>query len=323
MTVSWADIAAARARITPHIVETPLIRSAHLDALTGRRVLIKVETLQHTGAFKFRGATAKLTGLSPDQRAAGVVAYSTGNHGMAVAEAARRLGVAATVVVPLDTPAVKIARMRESGAEIVHCDRFTENGEDIARRRAADEGRAFVHPFDDEAVIAGQGTLAAEMIEQAAAMGESMDVLLVNSAGGGFVGGCAIATEQLSPATGVWSVECTAWDAIRRSIASGRHEDNLAATPSVCDAIQARKPGAAGYAAFRNRLAGAIAVDDAQAIAALRYAFERLRLVVEPGGVVGLAAVLADMLPPQAGTIGIVLCGGNVDAARFADWIAV
>lgn len=322
MSVTWDDIAAARARIAPHLIETPVIRSAHLDALTGKRVLIKVETLQHTGAFKFRGAMAKLTGLSPEKQAAGVIAYSTGNHGMAVAEAARRLGIAATVVVPIDTPAVKVARMRESGAEIAQCDRFKENGEEIARNRAASEGRAFVHPFDDDAVIAGQGTLAAEMIEQAAAMGESMDALLVNSAGGGFVGGCAVATERLSPSTGVWSVECTAWDAIRRSLASGQHEDNLAATPSVCDAIQARRPGAAGYAAFRDRLAGAIAVDDAQAIAALRYAFERLRLVVEPGGVVGLAAVLADMLPSDAGTIGIVLCGGNVDAARFAEWIA-
>lgn len=322
MSVAWADIAAVRARIAPHLVETPVIRSAHLDALTGRRVLIKLETVQHTGAFKFRGAMAKLTGLSPEQQLAGVIAYSTGNHGMAVAEAARRLGIAATVVVPLDTPAVKVARMRESGAEIAQCDRFKENGEEIARSRAAREGRAFVHPFDDEAVIAGQGTLAAEMIDQARAMGESMDALLVNSAGGGFVGGCAVATAQLSPTTGVWSVECTAWDAIRRSIASGRHEDNLAATPSVCDAIQARKPGAAGYAAFRDRLAGAIAVNDAQAIAALRYAFERLRLVVEPGGAVGLAAVLANMLPPEARTIGIVLCGGNVDAERFASWIA-
>lgn len=322
MSLGWPDVAAARARIAPHLVRTPLIRSAHLDALTGRRVLIKVETLQHTGAFKFRGAMAKLTGLSPEQQAAGVIAYSTGNHGMAVAEAARRLGIAATVVVPIDTPAVKVARMRESGAEIAHCDRFRENGEEIARTRAASEGKAFVHPFDDEAVIAGQGTLAAEMIEQAAAMAEPMDALLVNSAGGGFVAGCAVATEHLSPSTGVWSVECMAWDAIRRSIASGRHEDNLAATPSVCDAIQARRPGVAGYAAFRDRLAGAIAVDDAQAIGALRYAFERLRLVVEPGGAVGLAAVLADMLPPKAATIGIVLCGGNVDAARFAEWIA-
>lgn len=322
MSVTWDDIAAARGRIEGHLVRTPVVRSAHLDALTGRRVLIKVETLQHTGAFKFRGAMAKLTGLSAPQQAAGVIAYSTGNHGMAVAEAARRLGIAATVVVPIDTPAVKVARMRESGAEIAHCDRFKENGEEIARARAAAEGRAFVHPFDDEGVIAGQGTLAAEMIEQVQAMGETMDALLVNSAGGGFVGGCAVATDHLSPETGVWSVECTAWDAIRRSLASGRHEDNLAATPSICDAIQARRPGEAGYATFRDRLAGAIAVDDAQAIAALRYAFERLRLVVEPGGVVGLAAVLADMLPDTARTVGIVLCGGNVDAARYAEWIA-
>ncbi len=321
MSLLWPDIVAAHQRIAPHVIETPLVRSAHLDALTGRRILIKLETLQHTGAFKFRGAMAKLTGLAPDQKAAGVIAYSTGNHGMAVAEAARRLGIAATVVVPRDTPAVKVARMRESGAEIAHCDRFTENGEEIARTRAAAEGRAFVHPFDDPAVMAGQGTLAAEMIAQAAALGERMDALLVNSAGGGFVGGCAVAAAHLSPPTGVWSVECTAWDAIRRSLASGRHEDNLAATPSICDAIQARKPGAAGYAAFKDRLAGAIAVDDAQALAALRYAFERLRLVVEPGGVVGLAAVLADMLPPHARTIGVVLCGGNVDAARFAEWI--
>lgn len=322
MSVTWCDIAAARDRIGPYLIETPVIRSAHLDALTGKRVFIKIETLQHTGAFKFRGAMAKLTGLSPDQQAAGVIAYSTGNHGMAVAEAARRLGIAATVVVPIDTPMVKVARMRESGAEIAHCDRFKENGEEIARARASAEGRAFVHPFDDESVIAGQGTLAAEMIGQTLAMGETMDALLVNSAGGGFVGGCAVAAEHLSPATGVWSVECTAWDAIRRSIASGRHEDNLAATPSICDAIQARRPGAAGYAAFKDRLAGAIAVDDEQAIGALRYAFERLRLVVEPGGAVGLAAVLAGMLPPEIEKIGIVLCGGNVDAMRFAEWIA-
>jgi threonine dehydratase len=143
----------------------------------------------------------------------------------------------------------------------------------------------------------------------------------VNSAGGGFVGGCAVATEALSPATGVWSVECTAWDAIRRSLASGRQEDNLSAAPSICDAIQARRSGDAGYAAFRNRLAGALAVDDDQAIAALRYAFARLRVVVEPGGVVGLAAILANLLPAGLHTVGIVLCGGNGDPERYAQWV--
>ncbi|MEM7570777.1 MAG: threonine/serine dehydratase [Pseudomonadota bacterium] len=301
--------------------KTPLLEFDHLNEVAGRRVLVKLETMQHTGAFKFRGATAKLTLLSDAQRQAGVVAYSTGNHGMAVAAAAQMLGIKATIVVPIDTPQVKIDRMAESGAAIRHCDRFKENGEEIARTLASETEATFVHPFDDADVIAGQGTLAAEMIEQARAINSSMDALLVNSAGGGFVSGCLLASKALSPSTQVWSVECTAWDAIRRSMSSGCHEDNLSAPKSVCDAIQARAPGATGYRVFSQLLDGAIAVTDDQALDALRYAFNRLRLVVEPGGVVGLAAVLQDMLPAEFKTVGIVLCGANVDPASYASWL--
>lgn len=315
------DVTEAHDRIAEHIVRTPVMEFAQLNILARRRVLVKIETLQHTGAFKFRGAMAKLTNLSEGERTSGVVAYSTGNHGMAIAEAARLLGISATIVVPLDAPNVKVERMVESGAAILRCDRFTENGEQIGRDLAMKRGAVFVHPFDDATVIGGQGTLALEMADQAAEIEAPMDVLLVSSAGGGFVSGCALAMQEVSPRTQVWSVECSAWNAIARSLQSGRHEDNLSAETSICDAIQARAPGKSGYEIFSQIVERGIDVSDEQALHALRYAFERLRLVVEPGGVVGLAAILADMVPDEFQTVGIVLCGANVDPSKFREWL--
>lgn len=318
---TWHDVQRASVRIRPHVQRTPLVEFSHLNARADRRVFVKVETLQHSGAFKFRGAMASLTAIPFEKRALGVVAYSTGNHGMAIAEAARRLSLPATIILPTDTPPVKIERIQESGATIRFCDRYTDDGEAIARDVALQEGRVFIHPFDNADVIAGQGTLAVEMIEQVAEQGAALGVLLVNSAGGGFISGCGLALEALLPETRLCSVESAGWDAIRRSLQSGTLEDNQGAPPSVCDAIQARRPGLTGYPILARTIHRAIAVDDEQALAAVRYAFERLRLVVEPGGAVGLAAVLAGLVPASLGTIGLVLCGGNVDPHRYAEWI--
>jgi len=322
VTPTVESVHAAAARTRGLVGETPLIRFSALEERLGREVLVKVETLQHTGSFKFRGAMAKLTSLSPEVAAAGVVAYSTGNHGLAVAEAGRRLGIGVTVVVPDDAPEVKVKRMAASGAALVRCDRFKADGEAIALALADHRGQAFVHPFNDPVVIAGQGTLTLELARQAEALGGPPDLVLVNSAGGGFVAGTILAGRAALPDAQIWSVEAEGWDAIRRTRETGVPADNLAAPRSICDAIQARRPGPVGQAIIADGLHGALAVSDDQAIDALRYAFARLRLVVEPGGVVGLAALLAGKVPDRFKRVAVILCGGNVDAERYAGWVA-
>lgn len=312
------DIAAAAARISGHAVRTPLLGFPVLDERVGARVLVKAETLQRVGAFKFRGAYNKIAQLDPRQWPGGVVACSSGNHAQGVAEAARLCGLAAVIVMPSDAPAVKVARTRRSGAEVVFYDRDSEDRDAIAHGLAEERKAAFVSPFDDPDVIAGQGTVGMEIAEQAEALGADIDCVLTPCSGGGLASGIAIALHALEPQARVYAVEPQGFDDLARSLVSGRRERNASTSGSICDALLVPTPGALTFEILRQRLAGALAVSDDEVRQAMRFAFAELKLVVEPGGAAALAALLAGRLKEHAETVVVVLSGGNVDPAQFA-----
>jgi threonine dehydratase len=310
-------VSAAAARLRGQIGITPTIRSAPLDELCGRRVFVKAEVLQLAGSFKIRGALNRLLQLDAGQRRTGVVAWSSGNHAKGVAAAARIVGTRATIVMPADAPRMKIENTQRLGAEVVFHDRQREDREQIGRRLAAERGAVVVPSYDDPDIIAGQGSLGLETVQQVLALGGQLDALLVNCGGGGLTAGCALAVESLSPRTAVLTVEPAGYDDHARSFASGRRERIDVSHPSICDALQVATPGELTFSINRSRVAGSIVVSDAEVEAAMRIAFEHLKLVVEPGGAVGLAAVLANKVPARYRQVGVILTGGNVDAALY------
>jgi threonine dehydratase len=307
------DVLAAQQRITPHIVRTPMLRNAALDSLTGGRILVKPEVLQRTGSFKLRGATNALRRLDAARLQRGVVTYSSGNHGQAIACAAQAMGVAATVVMPSDAPEVKRAATESWGAKIIAYERSSENREAIARNIVEQTGAALIPPYEHPDVIAGQGTLALELAEDAATLGLPMDALLVCTGGGGLVAGCALALSAVSPATRVFAVEPAGWDDTARSLKSGRREQNDMRGSKFCDALLTPTPGELTFSINRRLLAGGLVVTEEQIIAAMRFAFTHLKLVVEPGGAVALAALLAGHFDARGRNVGVVLSGGNLD----------
>jgi threonine dehydratase len=311
------DVAAARERIAPHIVRTPLVRHPLLDELTGGTILLKPEPLQRTGSFKLRGATNALMRLDAAQRQAGVVTHSSGNHGQAVACAAAQTGMKATVFMPADAPRIKVESTRRWGAEIVHYDRARDDREALALAHAERTGAVLVPPFDHPDVIAGQGTLALELADDAAASGLAMDALLVCTGGGGLVAGCALALERASPSTSIYSVEPEGWDDTARSLAQGERLENPPGGSTLCDALLSKLPGRMTFALNQPRLAGGLVVTDAEVLAAIAFAFTHLKLVVEPGGAVSLAALLAGRFDARGRVVGVVVSGGNVDPAVF------
>jgi len=317
-----ADVRAAAARLAGHARRTPLLAGTPLDELAGGRVLLKLETLQHTGSFKFRGAYNRLAQLDAAQRAAGVVAFSSGNHAQGVAAAARLLGIRATIVMPADAPRVKMLNTLALGAEVIEYDRLRESREAIAARLAAERGAVLVPSFDDPHVIAGQGTAGLEIVEQAAEAGVALDDVLVCASGGGLVAGIALAVQGLSPATRVWTVEPEGHDDHRRSLAAGRRVANDPGTRSFCDALLAPEPGVLTFEINRRRLAGGLAVSDAEVRAAIAYAARTLKLVVEPGGAVALAAVLCGRFAAHGRSVAVVLSGGNIDDALLREVLA-
>lgn len=319
LPVGAADVAAAAARLHGHAVRTPLLENAQLNEIAGGRVLLKLETLQHTGSFKFRGAYNRLVQLDPAQRRAGVVAWSSGNHAQGVAYAGRLLGIATTIVMPADAPSIKIENTRRLGGEVVLYDRYTQVREEIGRRIAGERGCVVVPAYDDPDIIAGQGSVGLEIAQQAEARGLAIDQALFCCSGGGLVSGSALALKGHRATTEVYTVEPAGFDDHARSLASGRPEHNAAGGRSICDALQAPTPGEITFAINRELLAGGLVVTDDEVRDAMRFAFDVLKLVVEPGGAVALAAVLQRRVNTVGRVTALPLSGGNVDPAQFAD----
>lgn len=319
---SFDDVAAARTRIAPHVVRTPMLRHRLLDERSGGTILLKPEPLQRTGSFKLRGATNALLCLSEAERRAGVVTHSSGNHGQATACAAAALGMRAQVFMPTDAPRIKVESTRSWGAEILPYDRVRDDREALARTHAGRTGAVMVPPFDHPDVIAGQGTLALELVEDARAAGLWLDALLVCTGGGGLVAGCALAIEGASPGTEVYAVEPADWDDTARSLASGHRLANKPGGSTLCDSLLSKMPGQITFEVNRPRLAGGLSVTDAEVLAAIAFAFAHLKLVVEPGGAVALAALLAGRFDARGRVVGAVISGGNVDAEVFGRALA-
>jgi len=322
MSVTFADVRSAAERLAGHAVVTPLIESPALNERLGGRVLIKPETLQRVGAFKFRGAYNRLSRLSPAERTGGVVAFSSGNHAQGVALAARLLGLPCLIVMPADAPKVKVEATRGYGAEVSFYDRAKDDREALAAAAAAERGAVVVPAFDDPFIIAGQGTAGLEIAAQAKALGAPIDLLLGPVGGGGLMSGVSLAIRALSPATQLYGVEPAGFDDTRRSLEAGERRGAPPAPRSLCDALESPMPGKLTFPILRAHLAGVVTAADAEVAEAMRYAFGTLKLVVEPGGAVALAALLTGKLDLAGRTAAIILSGGNVDPELFARVLA-
>jgi threonine dehydratase len=322
MTVTLADIQAAADRISGHAVQTPLIESPALNDRAGVRVLLKAETLQRVGAFKFRGAYNRLVQLSAEERSRGVVAFSSGNHAQGVALAARLLGIPALIVMPSDAPKVKVVATQGYGAEVRFYDRLTDSREAIAAEIAAQRGSVVVLAFDDPHIIAGQGTVGLEMFAQATAAGATLDLVAAPISGGGLLAGLATAIKGLSPQTAMVGVEPEGFDDTLKSLQAGERQVFKPTGRSLCDSLESPFPGELTFPIMQNTVADVAVVSDREITEAMRYAFSTLKLVVEPGGVAALAALLAGKIDVAGkGTVGLVLSGGNVDPEQFAQVI--
>ncbi len=317
-----AAIKAASARLRGHARVTPLLSSPFLDRLAGRRVLVKAECLQHTGSFKYRGARAAISALLPEVRARGVIAFSSGNHAQGVAFAAAEFAIPAVIVMPSDAPGLKIANTRALGAEVILYDRAREDRDAIGLRLAAERGLTLVRPFDDPEVISGQGTCGLEIAAQATEAGVDRADVLVCCGGGGLTSGIALALEGAAPGLRARPVEPEGFDDAGRSIASGRIEKNAAAIGSVCDAILTPSPGSLTFPIMSRLCGPGIAVSDEEALRAMAAAWARLKIVLEPGGAVALAAALFRPDAVRGDAVIAVASGGNVDPAVFIDAIA-
>jgi len=317
-----ADVDEAARRLSGIALRTPLLSSAALDAITGARVFLKAETLQRTGSFKFRGAYNKLVSIPPQLRGGGVVAFSSGNHAQGVAAAARLLGMRCLIVMPRDAPRAKRERTAALGAEIVLYDRAGEDRETIANTIAAQRGATLVPPYDDALIIAGQGTAGREIVEDLDALGLKPDVVVVTASGGGLAAGIALAVKARVPKAALYTAEPAGFDDHARSFKSGRREQNAALTGTICDALMARMPGRLTFAINRALIGAGVAASDEEVAAAVAFAFAELKLVVEPGGAVALAALMAGKINVAGKVAVAVLSGGNVDTDLFFRLVA-
>ncbi len=316
LAISFDDIVAAQKRLAGVAHRTPVLTSTTADAMVGARLFFKCENFQRMGAFKFRGAFNAISQFSPEQRANGVVTFSSGNHAQAIALSARLLDGKAVIVMPTDAPAVKLAATRGYGAEVVLYDRYADDREAIGRRLAEERGLTLIPPYDHPHVMAGQGTVALELIEDAG----PLDLLVTPLGGGGLLSGCAIAARAMIPDCSVIGVEPAAGDDGQRSLRSGRIV-RIDTPDTIADGAQTRSPGALTFPALQRCVDAILTVDDAELVATMAFFAGRMKIIVEPTGCLGAAAVLGRRLDLRGKRVGIVLSGGNVDLLRFADLI--
>jgi threonine dehydratase len=320
--VSLADIERAAVGLQDLAVRTPLLSNPVLDEMLGGRILLKAETLQRTGSFKFRGAWNRMLLIPQARRANGVVAVSAGNHALGVAAAGRLLGIPATIVIPIDAPRIKIDEARRLGADVRLYDRNTEDRESIANEIADGRGATLVPPYDDRAVIAGQGTVGLEMAQDARQLGATFDDVLVCCGGGGLAAGVSTAMQGRSAVTKVWSVEPEDCDDTRQSLLAGHRVSPRGNQRSICDVLVTPQPGELTFTVNQRRLAGGLAVTDEEVRSALQFAVRTLRLVVEPGGCAALAALLSRKIESKGRTVGVVLTGGNIAPDRLIELLS-
>jgi threo-3-hydroxy-L-aspartate ammonia-lyase len=312
--ISLDDVRAAAARIEGLAHRTPVLTSRALDEATGATVFLKAENLQRVGAFKFRGACNAVASLTDEERAHGVATVSSGNHAQALALAARLHGARATILMPEDAPAGKLAATAGYGAEILRFNRYEEDREALLAALVAERGLVPIHPYDDERIMAGQGTAALELIEDAG----QLDLLLVCVGGGGLIAGCSTAAKALLPDVRVVGVEPEVGDDVKRSLEAGERV-RIAVKPTIADGQQLPTPGEHTFAVIKQRVDAVVLASDAEIVAAMRFLFERLKTVAEPSGACALAALLAGRVPDTRGLrIGVTISGGNVTAERFA-----
>lgn len=321
MIPTFADVQAAAARIAPHAIRTPLVESWQLNELTGGRVFLKLEILQRTGSFKFRGACNRLAMVPQSARNKGVVAFSSGNHAQGVAAAAKLFGMPALIVMPSDAPRPKIEGTRAFGAEIVTYDRVREDREAIAARICAERGAVLVKPFDQAEIIAGQGTVGLEIAAAARHLGMTLDEVLVPCSGGGLVSGTALGLKGSGVEARVHSVEPENFDGMKRSLEAGQRVQAPGGKLSVADALMAPIPGAVVFEVAKDLLAPGFAVSDAELERAVVFAAQKLKLLVEPGGAAGLAALLAGRIEARGKTVAVVLSGGNAEFGQIAGMV--
>ncbi|MHC1547124.1 threonine ammonia-lyase [Phyllobacterium sp. K27] len=317
-----ADIEAAAKRLSGQLVLTRLMESETLNDRYKARILFKPECLQRTGSFKFRGAYNRISQFTPEERKRGIVAFSSGNHAQGVASSARIFGIKAVIVMPSDAPQVKIDNTRSYGAEVVFFDRYTESRDVVAAPFIEERGMVLVPPYDDASIIAGQGTIGLELADEAKERGITLDDVFVPSGGGGLISGVSIAVKARSPHTRIWGVEPDNFDDLRRSLVAGEIRSNEVGHRSICDAILTAQPGDLTFPINRQNLAGGISVSDIAVRKAMREAANDLKLVVEPGGSVGLAALASGEVDIEGKTVAVVLSGGNVDLESYSKLIA-
>jgi threonine dehydratase len=317
-----ADIEAAARRLDGVAVRTPLINAPVLDEAVGAQVFLKAETLQRTGSFKFRGAYNKISSIPSERRAAGVVAYSSGNHAQGVAAAARLLGMHATIVMPADAPKAKRERTLALGAEVIPYDRNNEDRAAIAKKIVTERGATLVPPYDDPLIIAGQGTIGAEIVDDLARLSLKPDVVVVGASGGGLAAGISLGVKARVPSAKFYVVEPEGFDDTLRSFASGRREANARMSGTICDSLMSNTPGELTFPITRELIGQGTTVSDAEVASAVKFACKELKLVVEPGGAIGLAALLAGKIKIDGRIVVGVLSGGNVDVDLFERLIA-
>lgn len=314
---TFQDVTDAAEQLAGQVVQTPLLRSDRLDRELGGQIFIKPECLQRTGSFKFRGAYNRISRLSEAEKARGVIAYSSGNHAQGVAAAASLVGTTAKILMPKDAPAAKVEGVKFWGGEVLFFDRATESREEIGRQIAETEGRILVPPYEDRFIMAGQGTAGLEAVQQMAGRGATPDIVVCCAGGGGLIAGVGLAVKHHHPDAEIWAAEPEDFDDHARSLKSGHRESNTRLTGSVCDAIITPTPGEMTWQLNSHQLSGAAVVSDEDALDAVAYAWRHLKIVVEPGGAVALAAILSGKIDVAGKTVCVLATGGNIDRAMF------